>query len=201
MVQWLSWIKSNEKQLLKILDDLAKKAVETSEALVVLFSDLTNEEYPKKIHELEREADLLTRDIFSELNKTFITPLDREDMQRIASKVDDVIEGKWSLKLHENVHGLLIQTIPQNVRLKAGKKYTVTFIYQTESNDYSFAIGDGTEIVSESIIAAQLETQTYSATFIGSKSGNSWFGFVKNNKNESDFIIDKIEIKEYKTNN
>ena len=95
----------------------------------------------------------------------------------------------------------MIQTIPQNVRLKEGKKYTVTFIYQTESNDYSFAIGDGTEIVSESIIAAQLETQTYSATFIGSKSGNSWFGFVKNNKNESDFIIDKIEIKEYKTNN
>ena len=34
----------------------------------------------------------MTRDIFSELNKTFITPLDREDMQRIASKIDDVID-------------------------------------------------------------------------------------------------------------
>ena len=92
MRQWLSWIKSNEKQLLTILDNLAKKGVETSEALVVLFSDLKNEEYPKKIHELEKEADLLTREIFSELNKTFITPLDREDMQRIASKIDDVID-------------------------------------------------------------------------------------------------------------
>ena len=116
-------------------------------------------------------------------------------------KIDDVIEGKWSLKLHENVYGLVIQTIPQNVRFEAGKKYTVTFKYQTESNDYSFAIGDNTEIVSESVIAAQLETQTYSATFIGSKSGNTWIGFVKNNKKESDFIIDNIEIKEYKTNN
>jgi predicted phosphate transport protein (TIGR00153 family) len=92
MGMWLSWVKSNEKQLLTILDNLAKKAVETSEALVVLFSDLKNEEYPKKIHDLEREADVLTRDIFSELNKTFITPLDREDMQRIASKIDDVID-------------------------------------------------------------------------------------------------------------
>ena len=89
---WLSWLKSNEKQLLTILDNLAIKAVETSEALVVLFSDLKNKEYPKKIHDLEREADVLTRDIFSELNKTFITPLDREDMQRIASKIDDVID-------------------------------------------------------------------------------------------------------------
>jgi len=92
MAQWLSWLKSNEKELLKILDDLAKKAVETSEAVVVLFDDLTNLEQAKKIHELETEADVLTRDIFSELNKTFITPLDREDMQRIASKIDDVID-------------------------------------------------------------------------------------------------------------
>ena len=92
MVQWLSWLKSNEKELLTILDNLAKKAVETSEAVVVLFSDLSNAEQVQKIHELETEADVLTRDIFSELNKTFITPLDREDMQRIASKIDDVID-------------------------------------------------------------------------------------------------------------
>ena len=92
MGQWLSWIKSNEKELLTILDNLAKKAVETSEAVVILFDDLTNTEQAKKIHQLETEADVLTRDIFSELNRTFITPLDREDMQRIASKIDDVID-------------------------------------------------------------------------------------------------------------
>ena len=92
MGQWLSWVKSNEQALLTILDNLAKKAVETSEALVVFLSDLQNPEQEKKIHRLETEADVLTRDIFAELNKTFITPLDREDMQRIASKIDDVID-------------------------------------------------------------------------------------------------------------
>lgn len=92
MGQWLSWVKSNEKVLLTILDNLAKKAVETSESLVVYLSDLQNTELEKKIHELETEADVYTRDIFAELNKTFITPLDREDMQRIASKIDDVID-------------------------------------------------------------------------------------------------------------
>jgi predicted phosphate transport protein (TIGR00153 family) len=92
MGQWLSWIKSNEKALLTILDNLSKKAVETSEALIVFLSDLQNTDMEKKIHELETEADVLTRDIFAELNKTFITPLDREDMQRIASKIDDVID-------------------------------------------------------------------------------------------------------------
>ncbi|KKL44927.1 hypothetical protein LCGC14_2360810, partial [marine sediment metagenome] len=39
-----------------------------------------------------READILTRSVFAELNKTFITPFDREDIQRIASKTDDVID-------------------------------------------------------------------------------------------------------------
>ena len=93
MGQWLSWIKSNEKELLSILDNLAKKAVESSEELVVLFSDISKaKEHHTQIKKLEREADALTRSVFAELNKTFITPLDREDLQRIASKIDDVID-------------------------------------------------------------------------------------------------------------
>ena len=93
MVQWLSWVKSNEKIILGILDDLAKTAVETSEVLVELFSNFEKaEDYHNKIKKLERVADGLTRSVFSELNKTFITPLDREDIQRIASKTDDVID-------------------------------------------------------------------------------------------------------------
>jgi len=93
MVQWLSWVKSNEKEILSILDNLAKKAVETSEELVVLFSNVENaKDHQTKIKKLEREADGLTRSVFAELNKTFITPLDREDIQRIASKIDDVID-------------------------------------------------------------------------------------------------------------
>ncbi|AFS80395.1 hypothetical protein NKOR_02485 [Candidatus Nitrosopumilus koreensis AR1] len=92
MGQWLSWVKSNENEILKILDDLASKAVETSEALVEYLNDLGNLEKMEKIRRLESEGDEYTREIFAELNKTFITPLDREDMQRIASKIDDVID-------------------------------------------------------------------------------------------------------------
>lgn len=93
MGQWLSWVKSNEKEILTILDNLALKAKETSEQLVGLLSNIErSSEYQTKIKKLEREADDLTRSIFAELNKTFITPLDREDIQRIAAKTDDVID-------------------------------------------------------------------------------------------------------------
>ncbi|MGH1568376.1 MAG: DUF47 domain-containing protein [Nitrosopumilus sp.] len=92
MGQWLSWVKSNENEILKILDDLGSKAVEASDALLDYLNDLKNIEKLEKVKRLESEGDELTRQIFSELNKTFITPLDREDMQRIASKIDDVID-------------------------------------------------------------------------------------------------------------
>jgi predicted phosphate transport protein (TIGR00153 family) len=93
MGQWLSWVKSNEKEILTILDNLAIKAKEASEELVQMFMHIENaSEYHAKIKKIEREADDLTRSIFAELNKTFITPLDREDMQRIAAKTDDVID-------------------------------------------------------------------------------------------------------------
>ena len=92
MGQWLSWVKSNENEILEILGNLAKKAVETSEALLELIDDLGNTEKIETVRRLETDGDVLTRDIFGALNKTFITPLDREDMQRIASKIDDVID-------------------------------------------------------------------------------------------------------------
>ena len=92
MGQFFSWVKSNEKEILVTLDNLAKKSVQISEELVIMLTDLKIDECHKKIHTIETEADELVRDIFSELNRTFITPLDREDMQRVASKIDDTID-------------------------------------------------------------------------------------------------------------
>ncbi len=124
MVQWLSWVKSNEKIILGILDDLAKMAVETSQVLVELFSNFENaEDYHNKIKNLEREADGLTRSVFSELNKTFITPLDREDIQRIASKTDDVID------FIEGISGRIIRykiSSPPPYMLEIAKELTKT---------------------------------------------------------------------------
>jgi len=92
------------------LDDLAKKAVEISEALVVMLSDLKNAECHKEIHTLETQADSLVREIFSELNRTFITPLDREDMQRVASKIDDTIDHIDGISAR--LHSYKITTTP-----------------------------------------------------------------------------------------
>ena len=110
MGQFFSWVKSNEKQILVTLDNLAKKGVEVSEAVVVMLSDLGKDGHHKKIHALETQADALVRDIFTELNSTFITPLDREDMQRVASKIDDTIDHMDGIA--SRLHSYKITTTP-----------------------------------------------------------------------------------------
>ncbi len=40
----------------------------------------------------EQEGDRITHDIFSRLNQTFVTPIDREDILELASALDDVID-------------------------------------------------------------------------------------------------------------
>ena len=110
MGQFFSWVKSNEKEILVTLDNLAKKSVQISEELVVMLTDLKINECQKKIHTIETEADQLVRDIFSELNRTFITPLDREDMQRVASKLDDTIDHIDGISAR--LHSYKITTAP-----------------------------------------------------------------------------------------
>jgi len=49
-------------------------------------------EYYKKIKEQEKKGDRLSNQIFKDLNTTFITPFDREDIQHLANRLDDVID-------------------------------------------------------------------------------------------------------------
>jgi predicted phosphate transport protein (TIGR00153 family) len=56
----------------------------------------TFEKKAKVIYEFEQEGDMLTHDIMKDLNKTFLTPIDREDIHALASTIDDVIDLIWA---------------------------------------------------------------------------------------------------------
>lgn len=51
------------------------------------------EERTKALKDTEHRADLVTHEIFERLNRTFITPLEREDIHALASGLDDVIDA------------------------------------------------------------------------------------------------------------
>jgi len=60
-------------------------------AMVDTFDRL--DERARQLKDLERRADLVTHEIFERLNRTFITPLEREDIHQLASNLDDVLDA------------------------------------------------------------------------------------------------------------
>jgi len=51
------------------------------------------EERAKQLKDIEHQGDLVTHELFERLNRTFITPLEREDIHNLASGLDDVLDG------------------------------------------------------------------------------------------------------------
>ncbi|HWA65265.1 MAG TPA: DUF47 family protein [Mycobacteriales bacterium] len=50
------------------------------------------QEHAKRLRDLEHRGDDRTHEIMRKVNSTFVTPLDREDIYRLASRLDDVMD-------------------------------------------------------------------------------------------------------------
>ncbi|HVL87626.1 MAG TPA: DUF47 family protein [Candidatus Thermoplasmatota archaeon] len=70
---------------------------------------------PKPIKDIEHEGDLVVHEIFERVNATFITPIDREDLGRLASALDDVLDFAWATANH--VHLYNVKPTPALVEL------------------------------------------------------------------------------------
>lgn len=84
----------HDEKFFVLFDKLARTIVEGAETLRTLPSQGKNEREATvlKIQELENKADSITHEIYTELNSTFVTPFDREDVHLLASTLDDVLD-------------------------------------------------------------------------------------------------------------
>ncbi|XID90482.1 DUF47 domain-containing protein [Paenibacillaceae bacterium WGS1546] len=79
----------------RTLEEMADIIVET----VDRFVDAVNADLPdvaafaRDMKEFEHKGDKCTHIIITELNKTFITPIEREDIMELIKKLDDVLDG------------------------------------------------------------------------------------------------------------
>ncbi|MDH6367429.1 MULTISPECIES: endo-alpha-N-acetylgalactosaminidase family protein, partial [unclassified Breznakia] len=104
-------------------------------------------------------------------------------------KIDDVIEGNWSLKTNGLVNRskLVYQTIPQNFRFEENATYMVSFDYEVGTTGaYAVMVGDG-EFTSASNLTPLTETyskdkaQHFQTRVTGSTSGQTWIGIYSTN--------------------
>ncbi|MET8849491.1 DUF47 family protein [Amycolatopsis sp. NPDC004625] len=77
-----------------LLADAAKNLVTATALLgdLVAAEPAEREPIAKRLHEVEHQGDELTHTIMVELNSSFVTPFDREDIQALAAKIDDVLD-------------------------------------------------------------------------------------------------------------
>jgi predicted phosphate transport protein (TIGR00153 family) len=81
----------------KFFDLFARQGELVREGCDMLLEMLKNfdqrEDYSRRLKDVEHRGDLVTHEIFERLNRTFITPLEREDIHALASGLDDVLDS------------------------------------------------------------------------------------------------------------
>lgn len=90
-----SLFKKRQNVFIKHIHDQAAATLAGMEALVAYF----NEKTPKSaalLTKMEKEGDEYRRILIYELNKTFITPFDREDIFALSRTIDDVLDYAYS---------------------------------------------------------------------------------------------------------
>ena len=96
-----------EMQFFDLFDDQAKKIIVTAQK----FRELTasgkfGDEEIQRMRDLEHEGDAITHDIIDKLNRTFITPFDREDIHGLAQELDNVIDMLYTTSKRMRIYKL-----------------------------------------------------------------------------------------------
>jgi len=85
-----------EKKFFPLFDSFGDVLVEAANELCSLLKTSTQEErdiISARIKALENQGDSIAHNIYFELNKTFITPFDREDIHNLISSLDEVLDN------------------------------------------------------------------------------------------------------------
>ena len=92
---FLSWVRSNDKEIIDVLEAQAANLVKATSYLVEFMSSykMDGELTYKIIKDLERQGDQITHRLFTILDKTFVTPLDPEDISKLTSAIDEVLDA------------------------------------------------------------------------------------------------------------
>lgn len=97
----------------------SRNAVEIARLLVELldrFPDASGE-LARRIKDREHEGDRLTHEVVDLLNRTFVTPFDRDDMYRLAAALDDICDHVDEAADELGLYG--VKRIPQEARRQA----------------------------------------------------------------------------------
>jgi uncharacterized protein len=87
----MSWFRKKKCDFCEMLHAQAEKVQEGLDALYT-WAEGGQTPQRERVKQIEREADELRRIVIEELNQTFVTPFDREDIFSLSRAIDDVMD-------------------------------------------------------------------------------------------------------------
>ncbi len=122
-----------EKIFFQLLEQESKNVLAGAQALNDLIRNFGNlAEMRNKIKDIERQGDDIVHSIYDHLVKTFITPIDREDISKLASLYDDVLDYIYAVVNRLFLYEIHSPTDPM-------QKLTDLVVRSVQEIDFAFA--------------------------------------------------------------
>jgi len=91
----VKWFLPRENRFFVYLDSIAQSVTAGADIFAQLKTANGRADYEKvaeALHQKEEETDNIAHLLYEELDKTFVTPIDREDLHHITSALDDILD-------------------------------------------------------------------------------------------------------------
>ncbi|WP_292518077.1 DUF47 family protein [Methanoculleus sp.] len=87
------WVVPQDKVFFDLFDRMAATVVSAADLLVDLVENFEDvKEQCRQMKQIEHQGDEISHEIYEQLNRTFITPLEPEEISRLASALDDILD-------------------------------------------------------------------------------------------------------------
>jgi predicted phosphate transport protein (TIGR00153 family) len=107
-----------KREFFSLFTQASANSRDIARVLVELLDDWPeSREKLRDIRELEHEGDRLTHEVINLLNRTFVTPFDRDDMYRLISVIDDVCDHIDEAA--DNIDAYEVRDVPEKARQQA----------------------------------------------------------------------------------
>ncbi|MFG2191081.1 endo-alpha-N-acetylgalactosaminidase family protein [Streptomyces sp. NPDC048639] len=115
--------------------------------------------------------------------------------------IDDVVDGRESLKSRGENEGLVYRTVPHTVRFAAGRRYRVSFRYENEqAGQYAWITAtdtpDARELNRTPLPEATVPT-AFTEEFTAPEDGDAWVGLRKTgDSSTAEFVLDGFTVED-----
>lgn len=92
MQRLIRWLLPQEEHFYNLVERHAQVVNEAAQTMAGFRVGKSSQEIRAKVQDLEYQGDECVKKMLDALAKSFVTPIDREDLQRLSKKLDDILD-------------------------------------------------------------------------------------------------------------